>query len=388
MIKNTETNNDRELLRHCSLRVLELANNSVELYGLLSGLSGAVLSLAYLSKHSDIISNDDISLLIDRAATYLKNPTSDTICDGTTGVCWLLRLLAKEGIVDVDDIDEVLEDIDKLNVAFLGRELEIGNIDYLHGAIGMAHYLLYFGIEKESVAEAVVRTLKASAEEDSSGRIRWKKATYTGGSERENVYNLGLSHGMAAIVYLLAEIYETTNNEEALRLLKGSVKYFSEIFDKNSMLPYSFPSWIPIEPVDPSKIRPGGRLAWCYGDVGVSFGLLKAARVLKDDSLYAMAIKTLEKTLDYGTPIMDWCFCHGAAGLYYMYKKVYSYTGLPRFEAAAKACKKRLYEMQADILQSDSLGVLQGIPGVILSLLDRDNQTPDSWDAVILLNAI
>ena len=238
MIKNTETNNDRELLRHCSLRVLELANNSVELYGLLSGLSGAVLSLAYLSKHSDIISNDDISLLIDRAATYLKNPTSDTICDGTTGVCWLLRLLAKEGIVDVDDIDEVLEDIDKLNVAFLGRELEIGNIDYLHGAIGMAHYLLYFGIEKESVAEAVVRTLKASAEEDSSGRIRWKKATYTGGSERENVYNLGLSHGMAAIVYLLAEIYETTNNEEALRLLKGSVKYFSEIFDKNSMLPF------------------------------------------------------------------------------------------------------------------------------------------------------
>lgn len=388
MIKDTESNNDEEFLRHCSSRVLELANNSVELFGLLSGLSGAVLSLAYLSKYTDIISSDDISLLINRTAAYLKNPTSDTICDGTTGVCWLLRLLAKEGVVEVDDIDDVLEDIDKLNVAFLGRELEIGNIDFLHGAIGMAHYLLYFGIDKDFVAKSVVRTLKASAEEDPSGRIRWKKATYTGGSEREDVYNLGLSHGMAAIVYLLAEIYETTNDEEARRLLEGTVKYYSDIFDNNSILPYAFPSWIPIGPVDSSKTRPGGRLAWCYGDVGVSFGLLKAARVLKDESLYAMAIKTLEKTLDYGVPITDWCFCHGAAGLYYMYKKVYSFTGAPRFEAAAKACKRRLYDMQADVLKSDSLGVLQGIPGVILSLLDRDIQTQDSWDAILLLNAI
>lgn len=377
-----------EFLVNCSSRVEKsVAKNTTEI-GLFNGLSGDVLSLSYLSKFTNIISVDRIIPLVGRVVECLKQPTSGTLCSGTTGACWMLRLIAQEGIIDTDDINSVIEDIDRLNVAVFKCGIANGNMDYLHGALGIAHYLLQYGIDIELVSTSVVDKLREMAEEDSFGRIRWRTTTYVQKYRAEDVYNLGVAHGMAAIIYVLSEIIEITQNDEARTLLSGILLYYTDLYEKHTSFPFSFPLWMPIPGVNSSEIQLRGKKAWCYGDFGVSYALLKAARVLNDDSLLELAINTLEKTLNDEKPVPEWCFCHGSAGLYYMYKKIYTFSHRPEFEASSKLWLSRLYNMRRDILSDDLLGILQGVPGVILALLNDDKYPLGSWDSFLLLDAI
>lgn len=386
--KSIDEQDINDFLLRCSSRMLEIANDNPKEIGLLNGLSGSILSLAYLSKTKSIIQVDSTFPLIQHVVNCLNTPSSGTICGGTAGVSWMLRLIAKEGIIEAEDIDDVLGDIDKINIAVFKSELEKGNIDYLHGAIGIAHYLLTFGIETEFVCTRVVEKLKELAEEDNWGRICWRRATYVQTYKLETVYNLGLAHGMGAIIYILSEIIELTQNENAAALLNGVLQYYKYLFDNNTSLPYSFPMWMPIQSEYPQEIAPRGKKAWCYGDIGVSFALLKAAQVLNNNSVYKMTISVLKKAILENHPVYDWCFCHGLSGLYYMYKKLNTIPELKGFESISELWLSRLINKREQILKDGSLGILQGIPGVVLALLNAEKKDLGTWDSFLLLDAI
>ena len=71
-----------------------------------------------------------------------------------------------------------------------------------------------------------------------------------------------------------------------------------------------------------------------------------------------------------------------------MYKKIYTFSHRPEFEASSKLWLSRLYNMRREILSDDLLGILQGVPGVILALLNDDKYPLGSWDSFLLLDAI
>ena len=118
--------------------------------------------------------------------------------------------------------------------------------------------------------------------------IKWKSEIFGTADERTTVYNLSLSHGMASIVAILSKILARgINKEKTEKLLRGVINYIlSNQFDIKNSLSY-FPNSISLE----GDKGPQSRLAWCYGDLGVSLALWNASKVLADNQLEQKVIE-------------------------------------------------------------------------------------------------
>src|SRR6185436_12774096 len=88
---------------------------------------------------------------------------------------------------------------------------------------------------------------------------------------------------------------------------------------------WSFPSWIGEEIVP----RPT-RLAWCYGDPGVSAALMTAARHARKTAWETAALdiarKAAQRPADQ-SGVVDAGLCHGSAGLGHLFNRMHQATG-------------------------------------------------------------
>jgi hypothetical protein len=137
--------------------------------------------------------------------------------------------------------------------------------------------------EQEKLLIEYLKKLEKTAEvEKSCDGYKWK--TYNL-SIKEHVYNLSLSHGIASIVALLCKILEKCSSnlevkENAELIIRKAINYIlsNEIdFEKYKS---HFPN-ISVDYYNDKQIY-GSRLAWCYGDLGIAYILLRAALVLDD----------------------------------------------------------------------------------------------------------
>lgn len=217
----------------------------------------------------------------------------------------------------------------------------------------------------------------------------------------EGYYNLGVAHGVPAVIVLLARCLEAgIRRPEVGPLLDGAVAWLLAQRGEEG-----FPSWVP-------KGRPAqkaARLAWCYGDPGIAATLLVAARAtgnhLWHDAAIDVACVAAARDLSL-SGVQDSGICHGAAGLAHIFNRLYQASGRPELAEAARHWFGEVLAMRreeggvggfkiwstprtdpfAQLDWIDDPGLLTGSAGIGLCLLAAVTAQHPQWDRLLLLS--
>jgi lantibiotic modifying enzyme len=360
---------------------------------------------AYLAEAS---SNErDFGMAIEylNRATELVSaqPMAASLYNGFTGVAWAMEhLKARLFETDVEDpnaeIDAALED-------HLNQAPWQGAYDLIYGLVGFGVYALERLPRTSGVTclERVVDRLEEIALRQTEGVAWftpprhlpvWQRARFVDG-----YFNLGLAHGVPAVIALLGRSYEEdVARGKALPLLKDAVRWLlTHKLDESAE--WAFPSF-----VVPGMTSGASRLGWCYGDPGIAAALLGAARAVKDRNWEDEAVAIARRS---GLPrkhsgVVDAGLCHGAAGLGHLYNRLYQATGDAALGEMARLWFETTLEMRKAgegiagysawlRREGDTMGwvadpgLLNGAAGIALAFLAAATPIEPQWDRILLV---
>jgi lantibiotic modifying enzyme len=181
---------------------------------------------------------------------------------------------------------------------------------------------------------------------------------------------------------------------------------FSQVQDKGAQSYLA--NWCPSE--KDIAHSEGGRVAWCYGDLGASMAILTAARLAKRDDweikALDMARQAAARPLNT-SGVRDTSLCHGSAGNTLIFQRLFLLTGEECFWQAAQMYLEHLInsrnpggpfggyttykpETDADSKVKENVnpyksdpGLLEGAAGAGLVLLAALGVEP-KWDRFLL----
>ena len=369
---------------------------------LMGGLAGISLFYLYLARYTE---NEEHlergATLIEQAfgLLYRSEKPFPTFAGGAAGIGWTLEHAVQHEFLDLDT-NEVLGQLDHYLGSYMIAEMSRGNYDYLHGALGMALYLVNRSDTSTGAPylEELTETLLEQAVEDfDSGGLCWN--TWQHGSLDVGNYNLGLSHGipsiMALMVRLLAKDIATDN---ARKVLEGATRYvWASRVDAGKVGNY-FPYRAALSDYQTS------RLAWCYGDLGVTATLLQAARALGDEQMSQEALKVLQFNTARRdlkeNQVWDAGLCHGAAGNAFLFEYFADSTGMGDARLAADywytiaaqmathdegLAGYQSFHTNKDPHWQNNYAFLEGIAGIGLCMLARLDEEAPTWADALLL---
>jgi hypothetical protein len=292
---------------------------------------------------ADIVPDDDVEGIALARAVDAVDRAGLGLCGGVARVGWLLAHLAAG-----DDVEVALAAID----VTLTRHLDSGRyeFDIVSGLAGIGVYALERGDAGRALAERVVVELERSARPRAGGVAwftpfeelpPWHQVLAPGG-----YWNLGLAHGTPGPIALLARcVAADVAADRARALLAAAV-----------------PALLAVAPASPGGRfgswhhasgevlkEKNGRLAWCYGDLGVTVALVAAARATGDaawlDEALALARDCAARTLEKAF-IFDAALCHGAAGVAHLFHRLAVASADAAIAAAARTWIDRTLAMR------------------------------------------
>lgn len=306
-------------------------------------------------------------------------------------------------------IPQVIAQADMLS-GHAGEGLSFGEFDVISGVAGIGAYLLCRCATGEAKAalDIALRSLVILAS-DFGGRPRWWTPAHLLGDEEmaarhpHGNLNCGLAHGIPGPLGLAALALahgisvpglEDTIDRVAAWLIDQRV---DDAWGVNwpyavSLTPYGLP--------DPTS-RTSSRAAWCYGAPGVARALWLAGTARGRPEWRDLAVEAMKAI--YRRPFAERhidspTFCHGVAGLLQITLRFANDTSLSVFsEAAAELTEWLLSAFEPDSLlgyrnwepggtRVDQPGLLEGAPGVLLTLLAAAGEVEPSWDRAFLLS--
>ncbi len=384
-------------------------NLSLEPLSIMGGKLGlAVFAAYYYEVEKNQAFLDFAVSTIEECFEYISTQeiVSDTFASGASGVAWVVKHFMEKGWVEADEdtllqFDDYLENV---GLAYFQR----GYYDYLHGGIGVALYWL----ERESGEKHLREMLhlfkeKAVQNEQGTHWINPNLGLWYRDNIVKNEVNFSLSHGMTSIIYILTKVHERGIEAELCEeLLQGVIQFIQQYPSKEEDMSY-FPSSLEIDDNGDYIQSSPSRLAWCYGDLGMSVVLMQAGLRLKDENILNLAKKVGQKTLQRKTMkdslLKDGGFCHGIFGVAFCYDKLFEYSKAPEFLEAANHWfaigEDYLNNQQAlDQYYSPDNGedevddsLLTGSMGIGLVLMDqlgliRKTKDQRHWDRILLLS--
>jgi lantibiotic modifying enzyme len=313
---------------------------------------------------------------------------------GISGILWTLVHLNNEKFIDADCSFEELQPILEKQMLLFAQA---SNFDYLHGAMGFCLYLLSNpSPDLVSVLKQFVQLLKEKgiAEKDT---IKWPHQLSNDPSR--TTFGISLSHGLSSTLILLTKILKTDpGNLLVSDLLKKAAAYLlSQKNDPSQNLLSVYPSFGETD----TNFRES-RLAWCYGDLGISVALYETGLSLNDQHLMEEAIHTMvqaSKRRDLkANSVADAGLCHGTAGVAHIFNRFYQQTKINIFkEAAVYWFEKTMditpltdgnekYPSKSEHDWMSDSGFLEGTAGVGLALISAVSDVEPKWDAALLLS--
>lgn len=366
-------------------------SNNISLFG---GETGILLFTIYYNKlhksKNSILSKRILSNIFNKINLGFDNLS---YAEGISGIAHGLNILQNENISNIPDVSEI-NSLNDLVYSSLMNDINSSFHDLLYGSVGKANYLLesnYFN--KTTLIELSNSFYKGVDIKNTV--LNWKKHSKT--SNNEEIYDLGIAHGLPGLLILLSKIYRLnpTNEELRKRLILGVEFIFKRMRNDSSFFSL-FPPVLKIG--DPNKEE--SRLAWCYGDLSVGIALFHIAINLSNRNILNIAFKilmhtTTRKDLEI-TNVVDPGLCHGSTGLANMYSRLFNYTKRQEFKDAAKhwlkislesfLLKDDYYLEYEKTFKSHSLGLLIGYAGIGLALISAISEIEPKWDNVFLLS--
>ena len=319
------------------------------------------------------------------------------LMQGFTGVAWALAHLFPD--------DDATSEIDDALIEVLSHPRWMGEYDLVSGLTGIGVY----GLERfprgraEELLGHVVARLAEKAE-PAPGGLRWFTPpelilASRLGRAPYGFYNLGMAHGLPAVVALLVGIYGTgIDAKEVARLLDGAIGYLLQ-----TRLPEGSPATWPYFLGREIETMPS-RLAWCYGDPGIVCALTQAGVAFGRDQWLEAAWAAGERIFarpEGSEGVQSAGLCHGTAGLALIFDRLFHLTGDDRYAQQARrwaaqtvALKKDDAELLFSIWDPDSEkggdvqgpGLLAGTAGIAGALLACAGEMPPTWDRMLLLS--
>ncbi|MFT3776553.1 MAG: lanthionine synthetase C family protein [Minicystis sp.] len=289
----------------------------------------------------------------------------------------------------------------------------VHHFDVIGGVTGAGAYLLCRA-EHEGARtglDRVLRCLVSLTNDDDEGLPRWRTPAhlilppeqarnFPGGH-----LNFGLAHGIPGplVVLSLAGRHgiSVPGMEEAVERIVACLLTHRADDDRGVNWTTCHPLPLPGEQQGTLAKTPPSRTAWCYGIPGISRALYLAGRAFAKPAWCQVAVDAMRSAVTRPVPerhIPSPTFCHGVAGLLHITSRFARDTGLAVFEEAKGALIAQLVAAHepASILgfrsidsaggRVDDPGLLDGTPGVILSLLAATMPVEPAWDRLFLLS--
>lgn len=373
--------------------------------GLLSGYTGSALFYAYYyrltGKHKYLRRLQQV--LQKMTAALAEQQLIASHCSGIAGIAWCLQHLTNEGFIERGEIDDTFEETDEVLIRYLQQELEQQRYDFLHQGLGAALYFLERPVNtvRGNCLDAMVTQLENAAIALDTG-ISWKDQ-FVRKDNTEDHYNLGLAHGVPAILVILSMLYEKgICAERTLPLLERGVQWLLSTRNQAGAEPLSrYPTMVTGNNTPIGS--PQSRLGWCYGDPGIAICLWNIGIRLERDAWKNEAVEILVHTLLYrdsrnGT-VRDAGLCHGSTGIAHIYRRVYTGSGDERLQAGAEKWLQQTLELgtwedgpagfKAHTLNGyiNTFNLLEGVTGIGLALMAAvDEDAAPAWDRCLLLS--
>ena len=394
----TEINSKIDEIAEC------LRNKHNATPGLMNGKVGEVLFWAYYSSYmKKSFSEERVVSLLAEVFDDIKNGFKyQTFANGLAGVGWTVEHLAQNGFINTDT-NKIIGSLDDFLLPYMLDYINEDNYDYLHGALGIGLY--YLNRKSNSKTHdyliKLVDLLGGRSIRLFEGSTAWKTKLMQ--DSDLSGYDLSLSHGISSVIAVLSRIYEVgIHKNKVSELVNGSVDYLLKNKQDAEEYIYQFPAWVC---ENDSKSGHGGRLAWCYNDLGISLALWQAGYIFGNELWKKEAVETLLLTTRLTdikeTGVHDVGFCHGAAGIAHIYHRMYYYTGLSKFKESAIFWFSQSLKMSTfkDGLAGYKVyratefggsvnvyGLLTGIAGIGLAMISAVSDIKPKWDECLLLS--
>ncbi len=379
--------------------------------GLAGGDAGAALFYGYLAQaQPGQCWEERATTHLDQAVTALgEGVLGPTLYAGFTGIAWAMdhlqgRLLEPSEEDPNEEIDAALED-------YLGQTPWKGNYDLISGLVGYGLYALD-RVGRPSgrrLLQRVIELLDATKTEVNGG-FTWHTAPnllpqWQRDLHLEGYFNLGLAHGVPAVIALLGQANALgVHARRSITLLEGAVAWL--LAQKNPEGSGSCFATI-VSPRYAQETGPS-RIAWCYGDLGLGVALLWAARSVGrgDWEAEALAIARLAAKREMAKAgVRDAGLCHGAAGNAHIFNRLWQATGEELFREAALTWFEETLALRQPGLGLggfrawmpdpeakgnqepwvDAEGLLEGAAGIGLALLAAVTPMEPRWDRMLMV---
>lgn len=253
--------------------------------------------------------------------------------DGATGRLWAVinAQLDPHDYEQARNLFRVCDDL--LGSMITNRNLTCGH-DLVAGLTGYLVYALKRPVEliNAALVDCIVQALVEQAEDLGFCMAvrcpsQWHFGKKWGLDCRTPVYDLGLAHGLAGFVSILATACNPACHSDVRVLLERSVKTLEDSLSKTEIAARLYISG-----------RESKGAAWCYGLLSSAIALRHAGFALRDRDLETRAI-TLALRIGgeahQRQMFEDDCLCHGAAGFAHIMNRFYQSTGEILFREVA-----------------------------------------------------
>ncbi|MTV41153.1 lanthionine synthetase LanC family protein [Duganella radicis] len=369
--------------------------SSFENLSLCAGESGIALFYAKLAKFDPSLKkvSDEIleRILGDCADSKLLDVR---FFPGLTGVGFVVQHCNANPVGSMEDANE---DLDELLIELLSVRKWQGPYDLIYGLVGLGVYAITSsGKNSQRILDLVVEALLMIAYRGNTG-LTWMTPPRFQGFESRNSpqgkpnINVGLAHGIPGIIGMCAmAIDKGHSTPELVHLLEASTGALLRC-----RLPQGFGSTFGYVSSDNTT----SRVAWCYGDLGNALMLVRSGKALQDTSIvevgHAIATSVLKRKFE-SMRIFDHALCHGTAGVALLFSALHRETGDASFQHAAimhygnvlsdiEIDVERLASMQEDQTRKLEYGLLTGLAGIGMSLMDAMDDKSDGWSKWMLV---
>jgi lantibiotic biosynthesis protein len=312
---------------------------------------------------------------------------------GGAGLGYAVNFLSKEGFLDFD-VDTEFYDLDKYLCNTAISQMEEDSIDYLHGALGVIHYLSARKPNKDSLLQLDTLVAKLCSKVIREDAGIWFRNFVIKADDKETI-NFGLSHGLTGILLLLLNAYPSSTHKGLIEeIVKEGIRFIQKhkIDIDYTREEYSF---FPFTIKQPTiEIVAPNRLAWCYGDLNEVLLFYRAGHLFNQEQwLHLGDLIGLQSLMRKETPatlVTDSHFCHGSSGLAQFYKVLYKERGLKPYKEGYEYWIEQTIllldkDLEKELYAGKEHDYLEGLLGVAFTLLSYVSKKELKWSESLLL---
>lgn len=334
------------------------------------------------------------------------NMYSTSLLQGLTGIGMTVYCMSNNGKrykVFLNNLNETIKERTQSYIEFTAKSHELKEefYDVITGLSGVASYYLHFLDDKEMVNQLkeILKYLTSISLSKDTLEIEIKKSFYMNFKENnhDKYINLGFAHGIAGILTILVQTYKQgVYVKDQINAIKYISNYLLNICikDENGI------SWA-YNNLDKNSVST--RDAWCYGTPGVAYSLLQAASLLKDKNMHDIACTGMKTALKLKRGLNSSTFCHGYCGIMYITKCFYDYTKNEFFKDEYYNLRNEIIKqynpnypfgyvskelVENELVPKNEIGILTGVSGILLVLLDSLKESSTPWNHLFLLRKI